>query len=437
MRRLGRIRGLHTPRARLELRSIKDNLDAITQNCKARKVLSREHVEKIGERYTAFTAATTKLNGLLARRGQLSKAIQKADENEKEELLREASDLKPIVQSAEAEKNGLEEEVSLLASVLPNTSHPNSPVGDESKIKIIEYINEENQYTSDEPIDHVEIARRLDLIDFDTAAKTSGTGFYYLKNEAVTLELALTAYALEKARSAGFQMMRCPDLVRSEFVSACGFQPRDAHGQQIYQTMEGLSLVGTAEIPLAALGTNKIYLEKELPQRYVAVGRAFRAEAGARGADTRGLYRVHEFTKIEMFTFCKPADSEQELEKIVRIQKSIVKDLGLCARILEMPTEELGASAHRKFDIEAWIPSRGEWGEITSASNCTDYQARRLNIRYKDGGRNPFVHTLNGTAIAIPRLMVAGFETWFSHARIKVPECLHRYMEKDIGVRSD
>lgn len=414
-------------------------MDSIAKNCRQRNInIDKSQIQDIAVKYGRFAELTSTLNSSLSRRNSLSAAIKAAPAEERAGLVAEAADLKPAIQMLESEKSKLEEDMIKSASRIPNTSHKSAPIGNESKIRIIEYINEENQYTSDDAPDHVEIARRLDLVDFDTAARVSGTGFYYLKNEAVLLELALTQYALKKAADAGFAMMRCPDLVRSEFVSACGFQPRDVNGQQIYETNDGnLSLVGTAEIPLAALGVDALFQESELPRRYVAVGRAFRAEAGARGTDTRGLYRVHEFTKIELFSFCTASNSDKELHKILELQKSIVKDLGLCARLLEMPTEELGASAHQKFDIEAWIPSRNDWGEITSASNCTDYQARRLNARYKTQSvsspddktkATEFVHTLNGTAIAIPRLLVAGLESWTSHGVVKIPKCLRSYM---------
>lgn len=408
--------------------------------------LDRSAIQDIADRYTNLTARISTLNETLARRNAFSASIKSATKEDRPALLEQAAALKPEIQKLEHEMTELERQLLDKALLIPNTTHPATPIGNESKCKILSYINEENQYTSDEALDHVQIAERFDLVDLEIASRISGTGFYYLKNEAVLLELALTQFALKKAKDAGFKMMRCPDLVRSDFVPACGFQPRDANGQQIYETDEGaLSLVGTAEIPLAALGVDKLFREKDLPKRYVAVGRAFRAEAGARGADTRGLYRVHEFTKVELFSFATSSKSDEELNVILELQKSIVADLGLCARVLEMPTEELGAAAHRKYDIEAWIPSRNDWGEITSASNCTDYQARRLNARYKldkvEASENrpstQFVHTLNGTAAAIPRLLVAGLESWTSHGRIKIPKCLQQYMGgmKEIGTR--
>lgn len=434
------------PRARIDFKYIRDNVDLVAKNCKQRNLpIKKAAIQEVATEYTRFAETTSELNEALARRNTLSSAIKTAEAEDRPSLIEEASKIKPHIHELETLRSEIEDRLLSLASTLPNSTHASAPIGNESKVKIVEYINSENQYTSDDALDHVEICKRLDLVDFDMAAKVSGTGFYYLKNEAVQLENALTQFALQRAVEAGFSMSRPPDLVRSEFIPVCGFQPRDAHGQQIYETSTGgLSLVGTAEIPLAALGLGVVFDENELPKRYVGLGRAFRAEAGARGADTKGLYRVHEFTKVELFSFCTPAQSESEFLHITQLQKRIVKELGLCARILEMPTEELGASAHRKYDIEAWIPSRNDWGEITSASNCTDYQARRLNTRYRPAVTSltatralDFVHTLNGTAVAVPRFLVAGLESWTSHGRVKVPECLqpHMWGIKEIGKR--
>jgi seryl-tRNA synthetase len=421
------------PRARIDFKYIRDNASDIVRNCKQRKLpIKREQVDLIIEKYGELVAKKAELNDILAKRNVLSQSIKAATADERPALVEQAALLKPDIQALEQEVASIDAQAVQLASVLPNTTHAKTPVGNESRVKILGYINEENQYTAKgKVLDHVEISSALDLVDFDAAAKTSGHGFYYLKNEAVELEMALTQYALAKAKSAGFTLLRCPDLVRSEFVPACGFQPRDQAGQQVYEISSAdgaLSLVGTAEIPIAALAVDQIYTPGQLPMRYAAVGRAFRAEAGARGADTRGLYRVHEFTKIELFSFSTAEQSQAEFDAIIKIQKEIIKELGLCGRVLEMPTEELGASAHRKVDIECWMPTRNGWGEVTSTSNCTDYQARRLNARYKDQDGMRFLHTVNGTAIAVPRILVAGLENWYKHGVVRIPRCLRPFL---------
>lgn len=408
----------------------------MVKNSNQRQIpLTKGQVKEIVQEHANYLDAELALNDALAARNSLTKQIKSAGANEKPSLIEQAANLKPKIHELESRTSDLEEKLIALASEIPNTTHPKTPIGNASKVKIMDYINSENQYTSEKALDHIEIGKELDLIDFESASKVCGTGFYFLKNGAVLLELALTQFALAKASEAGFMMTRCPDLIRSEFVSACGFKPRDNEGQQIYETQTtsgSLSLVGTAEIPLAALETSTTFQEDELPKRYVAWGRSFRAEAGARGQESRGLYRVHEFTKVELFSFCKPEQSEDEFTYITNLQKKIVKELDLCARVLEMPSEELSAPAHRKFDIEAWMPSRNDWGEITSTSNCTDYQARRLNIRYKPNDSSKkaseFVHTLNGTAVAVPRIIIAGLENWTLNGRVRIPECLRPYI---------
>ncbi|KAE9400558.1 class II aaRS and biotin synthetase [Gymnopus androsaceus JB14] len=248
----------------------------------------------------------------------------------------------------------------------------------------------------------------------------SRTSWYFLINEGALLELALTNYAMSVAIKYGFKPVTTPDIVRSDIARRCGFQPRD-HEQQLMQSYHlqssspsspELILAGTAEIPLAGMFANQIFPSTALPQKIVGIGHAFRAEAGARGADTRGLYRVHQFSKLELFAVTTAEESEAMMEEMRQVQESILNGLDLPIRILDMPTEELGASAYRKYDIEAWMPGRGAWGEVSSLSNCTDFQARRLHIRYhvELNKQNLFAHTLNGTAAAIPRLIVALIE---------------------------
>ncbi|KAJ7293111.1 hypothetical protein C8J57DRAFT_1490573 [Mycena rebaudengoi] len=258
--------------------------------------------------------------------------------------------------------------------------------------------------------DHVIIARKFGLVDFEGGATVTGHAWYYLMNEAALLEIALTNYALSVAMKHGFTPVTTPDVVRADIASRCGYHITTTHGPE-------LVLSATSEIPLGGMFANKIFPAATLPLKVVGLGRAFRAEAGARGTDTRGLYRVHQFTKVELFAVTKQEESEKMMEEIRMVQKAIFAGLGFPFRVLDMPTEELGASAYRKYDMEAWMPGRGSWGEISSLSNCTDYQSRRLHIRYRAVGSSapvmgalPFAHTLNGTAAAIPRLIIALLE---------------------------
>ncbi|KAG1828159.1 hypothetical protein EV424DRAFT_1536920 [Suillus variegatus] len=287
--------------------------------------------------------------------------------------------------------------------------------------------------------DHMDIGRALGILDFEAGATVTGSSWYYLLGEAALLEMALTNYALSIALKHGFRFVMTPDVVRADIALRCGFQPRDQNADppvsQMYHIASSnpshpeLVLSGTAEIPLGGMFANQIFTEQALPLKVVGLGRSFRAEAGARGADTRGLYRVHQFSKLELFVVCSEDASEQMMEVLRNVQTEIFEGLNFPFRVLDMPTEELGATAYRKYDMEAWMPGRGSWGEISSTSNCTDYQARRLHIRYRRSSGThshtppasssastqsapaiPFAHTLNGTAAAIPRLVVALIE---------------------------
>lgn len=326
-----------------------------------------------------------------------------------------------------------------LALSLPNRTHTSTPIGTEPKV--LSYINSHlaaTDWAAKKP--HTDVGAELGLLDFTSASTVSGWGWYYLLNDAVLLEQALVNYALTRARERGWWLVSPPSIVYSHIASAAGFRPRDQHGeQQVYalETAEGKfphSLAGTAEIPLAGLGANRVFGEEELPLKVVGAGRAYRAEAGARGVESKGLYRVHEFTKVELFAWVPPdpGSSEKIFEEMLAFQTDLVAELGFYARVLEMPTTDLGASAHRKIDIEVYMPSREKkdpWGEVSSLSNCTDYQSRRLNTRAKlKGGGKDFAWTLNGTAVAIPRILIALLEYGYAEGSVRVPEVLRPFM---------
>ncbi|KAF8433576.1 hypothetical protein L210DRAFT_3454869 [Boletus edulis BED1] len=346
------------------------------------------------------------------------------DPSEKQAVLGEAKTLKAEIMSLEEKVAAVEEKLLGLALHLPNDTHPEAPIGPDDAAITLSTHGPPVTPPSPER-DHVTIGRALGLFEFEAAAIVTGSSWYYLLKEAASLENALTNYAISIALKHGFQFVMTPDVVREDVALRCGFQPRDYNSDhpasQIYRIADSspeLVLSGTAEIPLAGMFANKIFPENTLPMKVVGLGRSFRAEAGSRGADTRGLYRVHQFSKVELFVVCEEDSSAQYLEEIRNIQVEIFEGLNFPFRVLDMPTEELGASAYRKYDMEAWMPGRGAWGEISSASNCTDYQARRLHIRYRrrfaPSGQTqapiPFAHTLNGTAAAIPRLIIALLE---------------------------
>jgi seryl-tRNA synthetase len=380
---------------------------------------------------------------------------------DKDSMMKEAKALKAELSGIEEKEGLLQEKMEQLAEGLPNLSSTQTPVGEEHQL--IEYINEhpEVQPSRSDRVwrSHVHIGTELSLLDFAGAAQTSGWGWYYLTNEGAMLEQALIQYALSVARKRGWKVVAPPTLVYSHIAAACGFQPRDQSGeQQIYAIEQAekdkakpqLVLAGTAEIPLAGMKANQTFEDSDLPLKTVGVSRSYRAEAGARGVDTKGLYRVHEFTKVEMFAWTLPDSNDQEhfsvptessseaiFEEMLSIQKEILQSLGLHCRIIEMPTTDLGASATRKRDIEAFFPSRqeknGGWGEVTSTSMCTDYQSRRLHTRVrmeKAGRKLDFPYTLNGTALAVPRVLAAILETQWNERdyTVTIPEVLRPYM---------
>jgi seryl-tRNA synthetase len=377
----------------------------------------------------------------------------------KQGIIDEAKKLKGELGAIEAQEAQLQEEIEGLAQDLPNLSSTHTPVGTEPEV--VGYINKDmapaNRHTDLAWKSHVDIGQELGILDFSGSAQTSGWGWYFLVGDGALLEQALVQYALGVARRRGWKTVAPPSLVYSHISSACGFQPRDQNGeQQIYAIEQSvkdkskpqLALAGTAEIPLAGMKANQTLDEAQLPLKTVGVSRCYRAEAGARGADTKGLYRVHEFTKVEMFAWSKPdnagddhftasnaANSESIFEEMLSIQEEILQGLGLHCRILEMPTTDLGASATRKRDIEAFFPSRREkdegWGEVTSTSMCTDYQSRRLHTRTRINGKLEFPHTLNGTALAVPRVLAAILENhWNEENRtVTIPEVLQKFMD--------
>ncbi|KAF7188611.1 Serine--tRNA ligase, mitochondrial [Pseudocercospora fuligena] len=342
-----------------------------------------------------------------------------------------------------------------LALELPNLSSVYTPVGEEPVVRE-EIGTKPSAKASAEG--HVEIGKELDILDFEASATTSGWGWYFLKNEGALLEQALIQYALSVAMKRGWKVMTPPSLVYEHIAHACGFMPRDQNGEtQIYEVKgeEGhdrpkLVLAGTAEIPFAGSLANKTLNASELPLKVIGPSRCYRAEAGARGVDTKGLYRVHEFTKVEMFAWTVPPpspeedrfgaeqerdQSEQVFEEMLEIQKEILSSLGLHAKVLEMPTSDLGASATRKIDIEAFFPSRqginDGYGEVTSVSVCTDYQSRRLATRLKgQGGKLGYPHTVNGTAMAVPRVLACLIENHYDETEgvVRVPGVMKRFL---------
>jgi seryl-tRNA synthetase len=320
---------------------------------------------------------------------------------------------------------------------IPNFIHPAVPEGGEEDFAELSKWGEPTSFDF-EAKDHLAICEELDLVDFERAAEVAGQKWYYLKNDAVLLELALTRFALDKVMAAGFAPYTTPDVARTDVVHAMGFNPRGEETNIYSLAQDDLCLVGTAEIPLGGLLLDKLVDEDELPMRVAGISHCFRVEAGAYGRESRGLYRVHQFTKTEMFIFSTPDQSDALHEELLAVEESIFRDLEVPYRVIDVASGDLGAPAYRKFDIEAWMPGRGEggsYGEITSASNCTDYQARRLRARYRPKGskkKTDFVHTLNGTAISNARTIMLLLEVHQqADGSVHIPAALQPYMGRE------
>lgn len=356
----------------------------------------------------------------------------KLDPEARNMKIEEGKLLKDRIAEAEARLLDLDTRLAAEAIRIPNMAHPMAPRGKEDKDNLeVKRVGSPTKFDF-EPKDHVQLGQELDLVDFDAATRVSGTKFYYLKNEAVLLEMGLVRYALDILMSKGYTLFSTPDIAKIEILEGIGFNPRGAESNVYTVEGEGTCLIGTAEITLGGYYAGTIQEKTALPLRMAGVSHCFRREAGSAGQFSKGLYRVHQFTKVEMFAYALPEESEAMHEELRSIEEEIFSGLGIPFRVVDTCTGDLGAPAYRKWDLEAWMPGRngGEWGEVTSTSNCTDYQARRLGIKFKDDdGKNKFVHTLNGTAIACSRAMIAIMENCQrADGSIGMPKALVPYL---------
>ncbi|KKY30815.1 putative seryl-trna synthetase [Diaporthe ampelina] len=471
------------PKPTIDIKHIRQNPALYEQTCVERNYKAQaSHPARIAALHDQWQARQRDGRALRERSNLLRRQIanpssvspdEGAAATTRDELLDEARRLKQQLAAIEQDEDRLQAEMQALALALPNLTGDDAPRGD--RPAVLSYINDhpEPHPSSSDRVwrSHVHIGSELGILDFAAAAASSGWGWYYLLGDGAQLEHALVSYALDTARRYGWAQVSPPSVVYSHIAAACGFQPRDQHGEtQVYTLRQSprdkdkgrpeLSLAATAEIPLAGMRADSVMHEADLPTRRAAVSRCYRAEAGARGADTKGLYRVHEFTKVELFAWTPPhpAAAAEVFDEMLDMQTEILGSLGLHCRILEMPTADLGASAARKNDIEAWFPSRARrdtsaaggdegaagpaggaqeeegWGEVTSASICTDYQTRRLATRVRIGGSNgkmTYPWTVNGTALAVPRVLAAILETGWDEASmtVAIPEVLRPWMD--------
>ncbi|CAG9325024.1 SERS [Blepharisma stoltei] len=363
---------------------------------------------------------------MLRKKRNLHSEKKPLSEDEKAEHKKLARVHKQEVATQEANLEKLENELMEEALKIPNLTHPDVPIGDQphqlalhGKIPKFDFKIK----------DHLELGALHNLFDFDSAAKITNSKFVYLKNEAALIELGLINWAMQNVVKKGFTPITTPDICKQEIASGCGFQPRDPSGQMYNLADNKLCLIGTAEISIAGMFAETVINADKLPMKYAGFSHCFRMEAG-RGQVSKGLYRLHQFSKVEMFAFTTPEESDKTHEEMLSIEIELLNSLKLPFRVLDMPSTDLGASAYRKYDIEIWMPSREDWGEVTSTSNCRDYQALRLNSFYLDkSGEKKHVHTVNGTACAVPRVLLGLLEHGQKKdGTIELPECLHKYV---------
>ncbi|MDO4549873.1 MAG: serine--tRNA ligase [Planctomycetia bacterium] len=419
----------------LDRKYIIENLEAVRQNCVNRGV--NVDVERFQVLEMERREKQREAEELNRRANDVSKNIGKAKTSEEREALKEeGKNLRKRGGELAHEVEIIEGELDAIHRAIPNMTHPEAPIGEDDKANLEISRGKtpipEFHFT---PLDHVELAQKLDLIDFEAGARVAGAGFYFLKNEAVMLELALEMYAMQMLRRENFVLTTTPDLARNDILAGTGFNPR-GNETQIYSIENtDLSLVATAEIPLGGMLSGVVVDAEKLPMKFCGLSHCFRTEAGAAGRASRGLYRVHQFSKVEMFAFTLPEDSESMLGYLREMEQRIFDGLKIPYRVVDTATGDLGGPAYRKFDLEAWMPGRGDFGEVTSTSNCTDYQARRLNARYRIKGEKGthLLHTLNGTAIAISRGLLAIMENYQQEdGSIRVPEVLLPYTGFDV-----
>lgn len=415
----------------IDLKDLRTRYDEIKENIQNRYM--NVDLETIAADQEKRSEIMQKTEALRAKRNENAQKMKaKLTPEERQGLIQEGKAIKEELAEAEAEYAEIDKKFMEEARTIPNYAHPEAPVGKEDKDSLaVKFWGEPTKF-SFKAKDHVQLGEALDILDFDNGAKVAGQKFYYIKNKGVILQMALERYAMDIVLKHGFTPFITPDIAKEEILNGIGFNPRGAESN-IY-TIEGTGtcLVGTAEITLGGYYSGEIIPKEKLPIKMTGLSHCFRREAGGAGQYSKGLYRVHQFSKLEMFIYCLPEESDAYHKEILSIEEEIFQGLGLPYRVVDTATGDLGAPAYRKFDIEAWMPGRGddgEYGEVTSTSNCTDYQARSLNIRYRDDdGKPKFVHMLNGTAVALSRAIVAILENYQNEdGSVTIPSSLVPY----------
>ena len=413
----------------IDIKFLRENPDVVRASQKGRgedvsivdQVLASDELKR---------TAITEFEQLRAEQNLLSKSVGAAKGDEKAALLANSKELADKVKAADAKRAEVEAQANALAMAISNILDPDAPIGGEEDFVVIEHVGTPRDFAGAgfEPKDHVELGKLLGAIDTERGAKVSGSRSYYLTGVGALLEFALVNYAITSATKAGFTPVIPPVLVKPAAMEGTGFLGQAA--ENVYHLeKDDYYLVGTSEVPLAAFHMDEILDGAKLPMRYAGYSTCFRREAGSYGKDTRGIIRVHQFDKVEMFSFCKPEEAKEEHKRLLQWEKEFLNAMEIPYRVIDVASGDLGSSANRKFDIEAWIPTQSAYREVTSTSNCTEFQARRLNIRYKDSDGTKAVATLNGTLVAIPRMIVAILENHQNaDGTVNVPAALQPFL---------
>ena len=412
----------------IDIKLIRENPELVKSSQRGRGE-DESIVDRLLEIDTKRRDAISAFETVRAEQNLLSKSVGAAKGDEKAALLEKAKTLAAQVKEADAKRAELEAQTNEIAKLLSNVLDPDAPIGGEADFKVIEHVGEPRKFDF-EPKDHVELGKLLGAIDTERGAKVAGARSYYLTGVGALLELALINYAIQQATKAGFIPVIPPVLVNPPAMEGTGFLGQAA--ENVYHIeKDDVYLVGTSEVPLAAYHMDEILDAAKLPIRYTGYSPCFRREAGTYGKDTRGIIRVHQFEKVEMFVFTTPEDAKEEHKRLLQWEKEFLNAMNIPYRVLDIASGDLGSSANRKFDIEAWIPTQNAYREVTSTSNCTEFQARRLNIRMKDENGTRPLATLNGTLVAVPRMIVAILENnQNADGSVNVPEVLQPYIGK-------
>jgi seryl-tRNA synthetase len=420
----------------LDIDLICNNTELVRENTRER--FTEADIDKTIQLYVMLKDERGHLQELQRQQNQITAEFQKADGTKQDDLKDRSTELKTQILAVKRQIEVLEQQYVGEMLRIPNLTAEGVPNGKDDTANVpIKYHGTKPVF--DFPCKtHLDLGATLDLIEFEKAAKITGAKFYFLKNEAVLLEFALIRFAIDTVMRNGFTPVTTPDLARDTMITAAGFTPRGPESQ-IYSLTDGdVSLIGTSEITIGGLLANEVINEENLPIKIAGISHCFRTEAGSHGKENKGLFRVHQFTKVEMYQFCHPDNSNQALEEMLAIEEGIYKALNLPYRVVLICKGDLGAPAYKKYDIEAWMPflgKNGGYGEVTSVSNCTDFQARRLNARFRNTNtkKNGFVHTLNGTAIAITRTLLAILENGQQKdGTVVIPEVLRPYTGIDV-----